>query len=183
MQWSRGWRYFLVSGVLVAIATSSPGAKADPPNPAGACPTDLEILVNQLLADLPNYANRTNIQLGIPNNYVIIASRPEFQPLPLGPGQRAAALENPVVDAPDQVFVTTLERSYQGSKSVQLQLYHWLFLTRTDSGWRLALMYSMVGPYPGGYPPSPPQESSNGSLAQAIRTWLRDCRSNSLPPV
>jgi hypothetical protein len=180
------WKCFACfSSALLVIGLDWTGIKAEQSQPSlsprSACPTDLETLTTQLLEDLPNYTNRANARLGISNNYVIIASRPEFKPLPLGPGQRAAVLEKPVErNDPDQVFFTTLERSYQGGKSVQLQLYHWLFLTQTDSGWRFAIMYSMVGPYPAGYPPSPPQESSDGSIAGAIQTWLRDCRSESL---
>lgn len=175
-----GWRFLLCCNVLLGTGAMMP-AKAESTSPGltpPLCPSELEVLTTELLADLPNYANRAHIRLGIPNNYVIAASRPDFKPLPLGPGQRAAASGNLTGrKATDQIFFTTLERNYQGSKSVQLQLYHWLFLARTESTWRLALMYSMIGPYPGGYPPSPPQDSSEGSLAQAIRTWLRDYRS------
>lgn len=179
------WKCFVYfSSVLLTIGINWTGTKAETAQPGlsprSTCPTDLETLTTQLLEDLPNYTNRANARLGVANNYVIIASRPEFKPLPLDPGQRAADLENPVKrDDPDQVFFTTLERSYQAGRSVQLQLYHWLFLTRTDSGWRFAIMYSMAGPYPAGYPPSPPEESSDSSIAGAIQTWLRDCRSKS----
>lgn len=180
-----GWRYFICfSSVLFAIATNWIATKTEAVqpglSPGATCSADLETLTTQLLEDLPNYTNRANVRLGISNNYVIVASRPEFKPLPLGAGQRAAVIENPVKrDDPYQIFFTTLERSYQGNRSVQLQLYHWLFLTRTDSGWRFAVLYSMVGPYPAGYPPSPPEERSDGSIAGAIQTWLRDCRSES----
>ncbi len=180
-----GWKYFICfSSVLFAVGTNWTAAKteiAQPGlSPGTSCPADLETLTTQLLKDLPNYTNRANARLGISNNYVIIASRPEFKPLPLGPGQRAAVLENSVErnDA-QQIFFTTLERGYQGGRLVQLQLYHWLFLTQTDSGWRFAMIYSMIGLYPAGYPPSPPKESSDGSIAGAIQTWLRDCRSES----
>lgn len=150
-------------------------------SPRSGCPADLATLTTQLLGDLPNYVNRTNIQLGVPNNYMIVASRPEFKPLPLGPGQRAADLKQPAKEKqPDQVFFATLERSYQGGRPVQQQLHHWLFLTRTDGGWRFAFMYSIVGPYPASYPPAPPQESSDSSVATAIQIWLRDCRGASL---
>jgi hypothetical protein len=144
----------------------------------GGCPQGREALVRQLLQDLPAYANRANTQLGIPHRYVVIASQPEFQPLPLGAGQRAFEVESPkATEDPHQVFFTTLERTYQSGKLFQLQHYHWLFLTDTQSGWRLALLYSIIGPYPHKGPPLPPRDSSEGSLAQGIRTWLRDFRS------
>lgn len=175
------WSYFVCCSVLFSAGTSwtpaqgkpVPSSLAPPP-----CAAELAALTTELLADLPHYANRAHTRLGIPSTYVIVASRPDFRPLPLGPGQRAAVPNSVEQDNPYQLFFTTLERDYQGSGSVQLQLYHWLFLTRTERTWRLALMYSMTGPYPGGYPPSPPQDSSEGSLAQAIRTWLRDYRSH-----
>ena len=147
------------------------------------CPAALEPLVAQMVRDLPSYANRANTRYGIPNNYVLIAGRPEFEPLPLGPGEPPTRPEKSGKNNdPYQVFITTLIRSYQNHQLVSLQEYHWLFLTRSNSGWRLAMMYSMIGPYPGGSPPSPPRDSSNGSLAQAIQTWLNDCRTGSLPP-
>lgn len=146
-------------------------------SPPATCPQDLDTLTTQLLLDLPSYANRANTTLTIPNNYVIVASQPEFKPLPLGPGQRAARVETPVdTQDPYQVFFTTLVRSYQSNRSVLLQQYHWLFLTRAASGWRLSMLYSIIGPYETEGPPLPPRDSSEGSLAQAIRTWLRDCR-------
>lgn len=37
-------------------------------------------------------------------------------------------------------------------------------------------MFSRTGIYPGGRPPTPPRDSSEGVIAQAIRTWLRDCQ-------
>ncbi len=175
-QWLLGFSTILVA-MGTGLAVTQAGIAQPHLAPRSPCPTDVETLSDQLLQDLPNYANRVNTQVGISNNYVIVASRPEFKPLPLGPGQRATVLDTTTVPGdPEQIFFTTLERSYQDGKPVQLQLYHWLFLTQTESGWRLALMYSMVGPYPPGRPPSPPQESSNGSVAAAIRTWLRDCR-------
>ncbi len=149
-------------------------------SPPTACPQELGTLTTQLLLDLPSYANRANTTLTIPNNYVIVASQPEFKPLRLGPGQRADRVETPAdTHDPYQVFFTTLVRSYQSKGSVLLQQYHWLFLTRADSGWRLSMLYSIIGPYQTEGAPLPPRDSSEGSLAQAIRTWLRDCRFSS----
>jgi len=179
-----GWSLLCCHVLLGAGAILTPAKveTAPPPLPPPLCQAELKTLTTKLLEDLPNYANRAHIRLGISNNYVIVASRPDFKPLPLGPGQRAAAPKNLTAKSdPYQIFFTTLERNYQGSESVQLQLYHWLFLTQTERTWRVALMYSMVGPYPGGGPPSPPQDSSEGSLAEAIRTWLRDYRSDCVP--
>jgi len=163
----------LSSGLLaLSVAAASPVRVQETD-----CAAERFTLVRQLLRDLPSYANRANTLLGIPNQYVVVASQPEFQPLPLGPGQRATEVQQAVdLEDPYQIFFTTLERSYQDGKLFRLQEYHWLFLTRSRSGWRLALLYSMIGPYQTDGPPLPPRDSSEGSLAQAIRTWLRDYR-------
>lgn len=177
----KSWRFWITPlglGVcLLASLGSEVAALAEP-----RCFGDRIALVTQLLRDLPAYANRANTQLGIPQQYVIVTSRPEFQPLLLGAGQRATPVKRAIDrEDPYQIFFTTLERSYQNGKIAQLQHYHWLFLTHTDSGWRLALMYSIIGPYKTEGPALPPRNSSEGSLAQAIRTWLRDYRSDCGP--
>jgi hypothetical protein len=53
-------------------------------------------------------------------------------------------------------------------------------LTQTATGWRLAMMFSRIGSYPAKNPPSPPRDSSNGVVGQAVRAWLRDCRAGSI---
>lgn len=138
---------------------------------------NVETLTGQLLRDLPSYTNRIsqNVRRKTTNvySYVIAAGRPEFAPLTLGPGDYSPA-DSP--QPPQQVFLTTLERQYTDGKAVELQQYHWLFLTQSSSGWRLAMMFSRIGTYPSGRPPTPPRDSSDGIIAQAIRTWLRDCQ-------
>lgn len=181
-------------GILVwaiAVNFGTPRAIATPVQPPGSksiCPTDLETLVAQMLTALPGYANRA-MRRARPRTvdittYVLVAGRPEFEPLPLSPGRSTSApssLEQ--IEGvphrsqdPHQVFITTLERQYVGQQVIQLQHYHWLFLTQTEEGWRLAMMFSRLGPYPASQPATPPQDSSNGVIAQAIHTWLRDCR-------
>ena len=147
------------------------------------CPTDLKALVPQMLADLPSYANRTNIRVGTPQRYLILAAQPEFDPLPL---TSTPDLPDPAPSAdssaPKQVFFTTLVRRYEGHQITDLQEYHWLFLARNINGWWFAMMRSIIGSYPQTGPPSPPRNSSEGKLAQAIRLWLRDCRARSVGP-
>ncbi len=188
------WDYLLSSSILLSLASGTVAeakvpplvepllSQKIPPTKRSSCPSSAEILASLLVRDLPSYTNRVYQRFRLSNSYMLVASRPDFEPLPLGAGQRATISETPPEPGdPHQVFITTLERNYHGGKLANLQLYHWLFLTQTDDGWRLALMYSMVGPYPAGHPPSPPQDSSEGSIAEAIRIWLRDCHANSLP--
>ncbi|MCU0516705.1 MAG: hypothetical protein MUC60_07510 [Oscillatoria sp. Prado101] len=157
------------------------------------CPNDLETLIQLLLRDLPSYANRVIRRskltvVSYESSYVILAGRPEFEPLPLGAGRSESAISSASEskqagsseDDPRQVFITTLERNYSSGQAVQLQHYHWLFLTKTESGWRLAMMFSRLGTYPAGSPTLPPRDNSNGAIAEAISTWLRDCRAGTV---
>ncbi|AFZ30940.1 hypothetical protein Glo7428_2433 [Gloeocapsa sp. PCC 7428] len=145
---------------------------------------DVETLTTQLLPALPSYANRisqrTRRRDAIVDiyTYVIIAGRPEFAPLTLGPGEYTPDVEATNAQQPQQVFITTLERQYIDGKPVELQQFHWLFFTRAEGTWRLAIMFSRTGSYPSQRPVTPPRDSSNGIIAQAIRTWLRDCQTN-----
>ena len=141
---------------------------------------DIETLTAKLLQDLPGYANRISqsSRLSRTSNlysYVLVAGRPEFAPLTLGPGIYSPPDSTTDTQQPQQVFITTLERQYTAGKPVELQQYHWLFLTQTSSGSQLAMMFSRIGTYPAGRPPTPPRDTSNGIIAQAIRAWLRDC--------
>ncbi|MCL1465114.1 hypothetical protein [Argonema galeatum] len=147
-----------------------------------SCPADVETLTTLMLRDLPSYANRVTQRARLRSRdrsldvygYFIVAGQAEFSPLTLGPGEY-----NPTTsqgeDNIQQVFFTTLQRRYSTTKAIQIQDYHWLFLTKTASGWRLAMMFSMTGPYPAGRPPTAPRDSSYGVIGQAIEIWLRDC--------
>lgn len=152
---------------------------------ASTCPTDVEPLVSLLIRDLPSYANRViqrsrRLSRADENYYVLIAGRPEFSPLTLGPGQYTPTPPSADVEPPQQVFITTLERQYQGGKAVSIQHYHWLFLVETPDGWRLAMMFSRFGSASAGRPPTAPRESSNGVIGQAVNLWLRDCRAGAI---
>ncbi|MFB2979419.1 hypothetical protein [Microseira sp. BLCC-F43] len=152
------------------------------------CPADVETLIALLLRDLPSYANRVTQRARRRSrsvevySYVILAGRPEFEPLTLGPGEYTQAAPDSNSEDLRQVFLTTLERQYVGNKPVLLQQYHWLFLTKTDSGWLLAMMFSQTGLYPDERPPTAPRESSQGVIGQAIQIWLRDCRAGVIRP-
>lgn len=162
-----------------------------PIRPHRACPTDLEALTALLLQDLPSYANRVvqrsfdrssrNMGTTLPSSRqlgtILLAGRPEFAPLTLGPGLYTPT--TPQIDQPQQVFFTTLERQYVRDRMVTLQHYHWLFLTKGD-GWLFVALFSQLGETPPGEPPTPPQNTSEGDVAQAVRLWLRDCRSGAV---
>jgi hypothetical protein len=150
--------------------------------PATACPAELPPLLQALLRDLPGYANRVaSRSLGSPSSTVLMASPPELEPLELTnqPWSSEASLDPQV----RQVFFTTLERQYLGDRILALQQYHWLFLVPDPEGWRLVLLYSSWGGYPrDDRPTTPPQDSRQGIIGQAISLWLRDCRAGAVSP-
>ena len=155
--------------------------------PQTQCPNQLEALMPLMLRDLPSYANRVSQRAYVAKyratadpdvvpGYILLAGRPEYQPLSLAGGEYQSTTET---DVP-QVFFTTLERQYFSDQAFELQHYHWLFLTPTNAGWRLVLMLSSLGKERADEPVSPPRDSSQGVIAQAIRLWLRDCEAGSI---
>ena len=186
----KGWSVLScgLSLAVAAIAAPLPANASTEPflRPPMVCPQDVETLTAGLLRDLPSYANRVarrtlgttpdDTQFGT----VLLAGRAEFEPLPI----EALAFEPVADDATQQVFFTTLERRYLDGETMRQEQYHWLFLVPTVNGWRLTLMFSRLGPadHPA-RPPTPPQESSDGIMGQAVRLWLRDCRAGTLFPI
>ncbi len=147
----------------------------------------IESVTTYLLRDLPSYANRASqrarrlTRRGDTFSYMIAAGRPEFQPLLLNPNATSFDTAKTLSEGVEQVFFTTLERRYTAGKSVELQEFHWLLLTKTDNGWRKVMMFSQIGAFPvTKQPVSPPRESSNGVVGQAVDVWLRDCQAGSV---
>ena len=146
------------------------------------CPDDVEELTALLLKDLPAYSNRViqrtqdlNQAAGI-ENYIITASEAEFQPLPL-PRLQYNSIDD---KDPEQVFFTIFERQYIDGKIVEIQTFHWLFLTQTDSGWRTVMMFSRFGNNNEERPPTPPKETTDGIIGRGVQLWLRDCRAGTV---
>ncbi|WP_448602209.1 hypothetical protein [Thermoleptolyngbya sp.] len=157
--------------------------------PQNQCPDTLESLMPLLLRDLPSYANRIIARsrsrsrtTDLPPSYVLLAGSPDYRPLPatledLGLAEYRAIAPQ---DQPRQVFFTTLERQYGYGGYARLQGFYWVFLTQQADQWQLAGLLSSVGGYPQRQPASPPRDSSEGVVAQAIRLWLRDCRAGAI---
>lgn len=137
------------------------------------CSANLEGLIGELLVDLPSYANRAIQRSRLapqaykPPNYIpptiILAGRPEFEPIPL-------PTDLSIPDHTNQVFFTTLERHYRSGQPIDIEQFHWLFLSKTDRGWEFVLLFSKPNNS------LPPTDSSRGEIAEAIRLWLRDCQ-------
>ncbi|ELR99314.1 hypothetical protein [Gloeocapsa sp. PCC 73106] len=146
-----------------------------------SCGANVDQLTEQLLRDLPNYTNRVirsaqsleRDQLQI--RHLILASKPEFEPISLSQTQYRPVFN----DSPPQVFFTTLERRYINRQPVETQGFHWLFLTETPQGWRFVMLFSSQDTTNTDQPPSPPRDSNQTAIAQAIRLWLRDCHGSS----
>lgn len=148
------------------------------------CPTTLDDLIPKLLRDLPSYSNRViqrsrdrNRTVDIPPSYVLLAGQSDQEPLPLGSGDYGLISASEPIQ---QVFFTTLERQYGFSGPVQFQGYYWMFLTRSPEAWQLVNLRTSLGDYPSRLPPSPPRDSNDGVVAQAIRLWLRDCHAGAI---
>jgi len=146
------------------------------------CPQQLKPLIEQMLKDLPSYANRVIQRSRISKNktafqtYVLLAGHPDYRPLPLKTRQYQASQSEPT----EQVFLTTLERDYNNHGFQESQNYHWLFLTSSGGSWRLVMLYTQLGSTIPKNPPSPPEETSNGIIGQAITLWLRDCQAGTI---
>ena len=63
---------------------------------------------------------------------------------------------------------------------MELQEFHRLFLTKTNIGWTVVMMFTQDGSYPVKPPIAPPRNSSNGAIAQGVKLWLRDCQAGSV---
>jgi hypothetical protein len=182
--------WLIIANSIDNLSAFSQNLTPSPPANRGekfACSEkQLETITTQLLRDLPSYANRAS-QRGRRlrrssdvYSYMVLAGRPEFQPLPLNPAGIGTDEQKSAAAKVDQVFFTTLARQYIDGKAIELEEFHWVFLTKTRLGWRLVLMFSQTGGYPKLQPPTPPRDSSNGTVAQGIKAWLRDCQAGSV---
>ncbi|MGG6297296.1 hypothetical protein ACQ4M4_23120 [Leptolyngbya sp. AN02str] len=177
--WRGVWGGAIALMVCFPVLGSAPAQASDPIRPRVACPTELEDVMALMLRDLPSYGNRI-IQRARDRDrsedisgYILVASQPNFTPLPLPLGEQPASNVR-------QVFFTTLERQYGISGFAQLQVHHWAFFTPSSTGWQLVLMQSAFQSYPSRIPPAPTRDSSYGVVAQAMRLWLRDCQAGAI---
>jgi hypothetical protein len=147
------------------------------------CPVKLADLTTALVRDLPSYTNRLIHQrrsLKDPvYSSIVTASLPDLQSID------TISREYPPrfpPSAPSQIFLSTLERQYTGIQSTQLQQFHWLLLAQTRIGWRLVNIYSRTSTFPRTNAPiTPPTESSNTVIGEAVRIWLNDCYVGKIP--
>ncbi|WP_249213927.1 hypothetical protein [Synechocystis sp. PCC 7338] len=164
--------------LLTNLGLSSVQARNQPSSHQGHCQHQqpLTELMPPLLEALPSYTNRVmqRSQIGgVPlRTYILIAGNADFDPLPLAQQQWQPALP----DTTEQVFFTTLERSYTDQRAIASQNFYWAFFVQTEQGWQLALLYQQLGGSSPEQPTSPRRDASTGAIAQGIRLWLRDCQ-------
>lgn len=167
------------------------------------CPADIETLSALMMRDLPNYTNRVLqrtvavlpwteadelrqangefVRSPYRPSHVLVAGQVDLTPLDLN---EYAFTTSPEAGGPlTQMFFTTLSRHYSGLQADEVQEYHWLFLTQTPEGWRLAFMFSSVDDANDSRAPLPPTESSSSSVGQAVQIWLRDCRAGAIDAI
>ncbi len=128
------------------------------------CPLEFKDLSVAIAKDLPSYLTRTYARLKF-KSQVVAVSIPELEPLPLTAG--AISTQQPVnpLTEPRQMFVRLRER--QAGRLDTTDKSYWLFISHTNRGWRLAMAFTRINN-------APPQDVSDGAIASAVRTWLRD---------
>jgi hypothetical protein len=168
---------------LFGLMIVSQSAIAQETSSRSACPEKLADLAPKMLADLPSYTNRViqrsiinHTQNLMPRNYVIVASHPELEPLPLINRQFKPVFP----DTSQQLFFTLLERQYATHRAIELQNHYWAFFDLTDQQWRLILLFSQSSSLDKNEPFGLTQESENSAIAQAINLWLRDCNAGAI---
>ena len=160
----------IIVGLIGAASAEGVNAFASPP----VCPQAFEPFMTEMLAELPAYANRVNTRASNQQNYVVFAGRADFEALPL---HQASFPQSSAADV-RQVFFSTLLKRFSQNKIVHQQEHHWLLMAPSDRGWEFVQMYSILASYPSQNLATPPRDSSEGSIATAIKDWLKTCHDN-----
>ena len=161
------------------------------------CPTDIEPLAELLIRDITGYTNRVlqrtvavlpwteaDVLRSLESDEIVrepyrpssvlVAGKLNLEPLDIN--DYAFTTSPQTGGEVTQLFFTTLSRHYNDLQVAETQEYHWIFLTQSADGWRLAFMFSAIDGLPLVQIPTPPRESSESSVGQAVQLWLRDCR-------
>ena len=171
------WRPWFKSNSMMGMLTLGAGVLLNGINApvavaAEACQSDFEPFIRQMLPSLPAYTNRVNTRAGNTQNYMILAGGEDFTALPTKDVSFPNSDQNVGVR---QVFFSTLIKRFSQNAIRQHQEYHWLFMAPSDRGWEFVQMYSIPDRYPSEKISSPPRNSSTGSVATAIKDWLKTC--------
>ncbi len=159
-------------GLKLTLALVSMGLSASIADATPTCSKQFEPFMGEMLKDLPAYINRVNTQARNAQNSVLLAAKADYQPLQLPTASGNVVSQD---DEVEQVFFTTLLRRFSDRQIVYQQEHHWLFMAPSDRGWEFVQMYSILSPYPVASLSTAPRNSSEGSVATAIRNWLKNC--------
>jgi len=175
------WLNFSFFTQLLAQDKQNSGKITEIAQNQSQCPTEIPELADLLVQEISDYTNRVIQTFRIfPVNedflpvYVITAGKPELEPIIIQQTQYRQTKDNHI----EQIFFTTLERQYPSSNRViQTQNSHWLLLTPTPQGWQMVMLLTRFGTANHNSVSSPPQDTTNGAIGQAVKLWLRDCQS------
>lgn len=180
---------FTIFNSLLICCNYPKNVLAETVNNSQKCYSSLEDLANSLVKDIPDYANRIIQRSRIHSHpleffpiYVITASKPDLQILPLSQTQYKNLIKSTFNNDFKQIFFTTLERQYStNNRIIETQNFHWLILTQTPKDWHVVMVLSKLG-YPHdstnqSFISSPPLDTTQGIIGQAVILWLRDCQS------
>lgn len=172
----RSWGLGIGTAFLLFLPLRTPvSVEAAPRTNKETCPKSFEPLISVMLAEIPAYANRVNTRANNPQNYVILASRADFEALPLLQASFPQEATSDSSSEVRQVFFSTLIRRFSQQEIVHHQEHHWLLMAPSDRGWEFVQMYSILDSYPASNLASAPRSSSEGSMATAIKDWLKNC--------
>lgn len=179
---------FLLLSIIIINFIPSPILAEDEKiklnNNIHTCNKDWKEMTQSLTRNIADYGNRIiqssriypNLERILPT-YIITASIPDTQPLPLN-NFASEKINTSFQEETKQLFFTTLERQYShDSRIIEAQNFHWLILTLTPQGWQLVKAMTRFA-YPqsqGDFSISPPHDTTNGIIGQAVNLWLRDC--------
>lgn len=169
--------FWLESALLLTLVLGHAGSlEAAPVATSESCPQSFEPFISTMLADIPAYVNRVNTRADNRNKYVIVASRADFDELPLLQASFPKNTNPETSSDVRQVFFSTLLRRFSQQEIVHQQEHYWLIMAPSDRGWEFVQMYSIIDSYPSSdHLLSPPRNSSEGSMATAIKDWLKNC--------
>lgn len=174
--WERGLAAGM--GLLISMNPCPPLAAIPLASASSACALEFEPFIRAMLKEIPAYINRVNTRSNNRQSYVLLASRADFDALPL----RQSSFPTANQDSTEvrQVFFSTVTKRIANQAVVYGQEHHWLLMAPSDRGWEFVQMYSVLESYPAQTLTTAPRNSSEGATATAIKTWLKRCRTQAV---
>lgn len=170
---------------LITFPTFAESNKSNPQNNLSKqCEGDWEEVAKSIMKNIPNYSNRViqrgsifSHSLNFLPTYIITVNQGKTTPSDFDLTSFPPIKYQPKEEI-KQLFFSTKERQYSNSQQIiETENFHWLIFTDTPEGWRLVMAMTRFGyPSPQGFITSPPKDTTNGVIGQAVNLWLRDCQ-------